>query len=199
MLVGGPRLNKEMLDSFAELCGGKDKPVLILPQCRQDPKDGLECKTTLSDAGFTNVQVNLATETSELATVALAKSLSKGAFVVIPNGDPSLFVKRFGQKWCQRIFPTMIQRGGAWLGMNSSASLVGDPLINGEKTEPGIGLIDAVVDFDYISGHHELRLRKAYFSCRVQLGIGLDPGDWLVLRDGVVEKKVGLPQVFLRE
>ena len=77
--------------------------------------------------------------------------------------------------------------------------LVGNPMLDGEKTTEGIGLIDAIVDTHYYVRHREIRLRNAFFGCRVQYGFGLDEGEWVVIRDNLIEKKVGTPQVFLRE
>lgn len=199
MLVGGSEITPDLLDTFGKLCGGKEASILILPQTLETPSKALPIKETLNEAGFGHVFMSPWPTFTDKDRKALEDRISKAAAIWVPDGDQSLFLKRFGADWCHKAFTKFIERGGTWCGVNAGATLAGDPMFDGETTGPGIGLIDAVVDYDYYAKHREIRLRNAFFGCRVQLGIGLDNGEWLVIRDTIIEKKVGSPQVFLRE
>ncbi|MBS1727183.1 MAG: hypothetical protein JST51_10725 [Armatimonadetes bacterium] len=193
VLVGDAIAPSAVFDSFAEQIGGRHAPVLVFEQAEAKP-DAMDRQ--LADAGFDRVTVVSDTTFSSDRRAEVAKMLSEARGVWVPDGDANLFLKRLGPEWCRRVFPAFIERGGAWCGLRAGAALAGDFRLDGEN---GVGVLDGIVDYDHFVGHHELRLRKTYFTTKVQLGIGLDPGEWVVVRDSVIEKKIGQPWVFLRE
>lgn len=199
LLVGGGKTTTEMIEAFSSLCGGKTGEIVILPQAHMNPEDGKSSSTLLQKGGFTNVYLVKNSEFSDSEKIAIEDHLNHAAGIWVPGGDQSLFLKRFGLDWCQRVFPKLIERGVNWFGTSAGAMVVGNPMLIGNKVTEGIGLIDAVVDTHYFVRHREMRLRNAFFGCRVQYGFGLDEGEWVVIRDNLIEKKVGTPQVFLRE
>ena len=199
MLVGGGKTTPEMVQDFADLCGGKTSEVVILPQAHKNPEDGTSSLALLQKSGFTNVYLARNSEFSGSERDRLEAHLNHASGIWVPGGDQSLFLKRFGLDWCQRVFPKLIERGVNWFGTSAGAMVVGNPMLIDDKVIEGIGLIDAIVDTHYFVRHREMRLRNAFFGCRVQYGYGLDAGEWVVVRDNLIEKKVGKPQVFLRE
>ena len=199
MLVGGGPTTAAMVQDFKNLCGGTIPEVVILPQSEPNPEDGKAIVALLQKNGFTDLYMSRTSIFTESEKSELELRLSNAVAVWVPDGDPALFVKRLGLAWCQRVFPKLIEKGVNWFGCGGGAELVGNPMFDRAKTVEGIGLIDAVVDTHYYTRHHEMRLRKAFFSCRVQYGLGLDEGEWVIIRDNLIEKKVGVPQVFLRE
>jgi cyanophycinase len=188
-----------MAKAFADLCGGYSGEIVVLPQVHARPKDGEKSVKFLKQNGFTNVFLVKNEEFSDSERTDLESHLTKASGIWVPGGNQSLFIKRFGLEWCQRVFPKLINQGVNWFGTSAGAMLVGNPMLDGDKIVEGIGLIDGIVDTHYFVRHREMRLRKAYFSCKVQYGFGLDEGEWIILRDNQIEKKVGSPQVFLRE
>ncbi len=199
MLVGGGATTTEMVKGFAELCGGTTGEIVVLSQTHANPADGEGSVKLLQKNGFVHVSLVKNTEFSEPERDALEANLGRAAGVWIPGGDQSLFIKRLGLAWCQRVFPNLTNHGLNWFGTSAGAMVVGNPMLVDDATTEGIGLIDGIVDTHYFVRHRELRLRKAFFGCRVQYGFGLDEGEWIVLRDNLIEKKVGTPQIFLRE
>lgn len=137
--------------------------------------------------------------TVRISGTDLEKSLEDAGTICIPNVKPDEFFLAFDRRSCQSLFSKLLDKGVNFIGIDNGASLMGDPAFYGDKVGEGLGLIDAVVDFDHHVKNREIRLRNAYFSSRVQLGIGLDPNECLILRDTMIEKKIGSPQVFLRE
>jgi cyanophycinase len=199
LLVGGGKTTPEMVSTFAELCGGKSGTIIVLPQCHKNPQDGNSSVALLQKSGFTNIWMAPYSDLIDSDRSELESKLDHAAGIWVPGGDQSLFLSRFGLAWCQRVFPKLIERGVNWFGTSAGAMIVGNPMLVGDKSSEGIGLIDAIVDTHYFVRHRELRLRKAFFGCRVQYGFGLDEGEWIVLRDNLIQKKVGTPQIFLRE
>lgn len=199
LLVGGGSSTPEMVKAFADLCGGYSGEIVVLAQVHAKPSDGEKSVKFLKQNGFTNVFLVKDEEFSDSEKVELESHLTKASGVWVPGGNQSLFIKRFGLEWCQKVFPKLINQGVNWFGTSAGAMLVGNPMLDGDKITEGIGLIDAIVDTHYFVRHREMRLRKAFFSCKVQYGFGLDEGEWIILRDNQIEKKVGSPQVFLRE
>ena len=199
LLVGGGSTTFDMVKAFAELCGGYSGEIVVLPQVHVKPEDGDTSIKFLKKNGFTNVFLVKNAEFSDNDRIELEAHLGKAVGIWVPGGNQSLFLKRFGLEWCQRVFPKLIDKGVNWFGTSAGAMLVGNPMLDGNSIVEGIGLIDGIVDTHYFVRHRELRLRKAFFSCRAQYGFGLDEGEWIILRDNLIEKKVGSPQVFLRE
>ena len=199
LLVGGGSTKDEMAKAFGELCGDMAGEVIVLPQVHTKPDDGESSDKFLKKNGFTNVYIVKNTEFTDTNRKDLEAHLDKAVGIWVPGGNQALFLKRFGLEWCQRVFPKFIERGGNWFGTSAGAMLVGNPMLDGQKITEGIGLIDAIVDTHYFVRHREMRLRNAFFSSHVQYGFGLDEGEWIILRDNQIEKKVGSPQVFLRE
>jgi cyanophycinase-like exopeptidase len=194
LLAGGGPITTDLIKDFSDLCGGTKAKIIILPQTLSMPKGGESIFMLLQKSGFTNLYV-----ASNSEKALLEDRLNHAAGILIPDGDQALFVQRFGLAWCQRVFPKLIDQGVNWFGNGTGAMLAGDRMFYGDKIGEGLSLFDGLVDSHYFSQHHELRLRNAYFSCRLQFGFGLDVGEWVVVRDNLIEKKVGVPQVFLRE
>lgn len=199
MLVGGGSTTTEMVTSFASLCGGTTGEIVVLGQTHRKPEDGKSSVALLAKNGFTNLFLSTTESFSDSERAALEFHLNRAVGIWVPGGDQSLFIKRLGLAWCQRVFPRLIDRGVNWFGTSAGAMVVGNPMIFDATTVEGIGLIDAVVDTHYYVRHREMRLRKAFFGCRAQYGFGLDEGEYVIVRDNLIEKKVGTPQVFLRE
>jgi hypothetical protein len=44
-----------------------------------------------------------------------------------------------------------------------------------------------------------MRLKSAFFSGTASLGIGLDEGEWIVIRNNQIEETKGSPRVLHRE
>lgn len=200
LLEGGGTITPDMLNAFAELCGGKDKKIVVLAQSLFDAKWGTESKKILESAKFTNVVIESRNTLSDSDLVSLERKLDGAAGIWVPEGEESIFFRRLNLPWCQKVFPKMIAKGVNWFGTGVGAKIVGTTVVTKSLDNPeGIGLIDGIVETKYFVDHRELQLRKAFFGCRVQYGFGLDPGEWIILRDNLIEKKVGSPQVFLRE
>ncbi len=182
LLSGGNALTLDILHSLKDLNGGLSGSVLVLG----DEDQSQPFVSDLTKFGFSNV-----------STRPDADAIDQAKILVVPNSNPKRWMSHFGKNALSYV--DFIEHGGTWCAFGASATLAGESAFEGEEKIPGLALFDGIVQVDYLKKHREIPLRNAYFQTRVQLGIGLDADEWLVLRDNVIEKKVGQPQVFLRE
>lgn len=182
LLAGGSTLTPTILDSIRELSGSFSSPIQVLGE--DSPAQGIAA--SLKKFGFTDV-----------AVAVDGTAIDKAKVLVVPELDPKRWMARFGKN--PKPFVDFVDHGGVWCALGASATLAGESAFSGDERISGLALFDGIVQIDYLKKHREMPLRNAYFQTRVQLGIGLDADEWLVLRDNVIEKKVGQPQVFLRE
>jgi cyanophycinase len=205
MLVGGGTTTAAMVDRFSQLCGGKDAQIVILGQVHEEVTRAEDSAKMLAKRGCKNTITITNREFSQADKEALAMRLSNAKGVWIPGGNQNLFVKALGADWCQDTFPKLVERGLNWFGTSAGAMLISNPMIGGSNPDgsanltPGIGLADVLVDTHYRVRHRENRLRNAFFSLRNEMGIGLDEGEWVILRNGIIEDKLGEPHILLRE
>jgi cyanophycinase len=205
MLVGGGSTTTDMVERFAKLCGGKSGLVIVLAQTREQPANGASSADLLTKNGFTKLKLIDKKEFTEADRDELEKQLNEATGVWVPGGDQNLFTKRLGAEWCQRVFPKLVQRGLNWFGTSAGAMVASNPMIGGNQADggakvvEGIGIVDALVDTHYRTRKRENRLRNAFFGYRHEIAVGLDEGEWVILRNGVIEDQFGKPHVIVRE
>ena len=193
-------VTSDQVSEFASLCGGKTAKILVLNFERDERFVRDDLVIGLSKAGFTDLSIcNFPTRADLQQKDRFSRLVTQASGLMIAGKAPTSLFQAFDREWCQKIFSKFIDHGGTWFGIGPPASVIGDRILTGEKTEPGLSLFDGIITVDYYAKHQELPLRNAYFSSRLQHGIGLNQGEWMVFRDVVIEKKVGSPQVFLRE
>lgn len=205
LLVGGGTTTKAVTEKFFELCGGKDAHIVVLPQTRQDTKRGQSSVDWLKENGATNVSIISDDQFSAERLVEVEKTLRSAKGLWVPGGDQNLFPKRFGLEWSHRVFPDLIKKGCNWFGTSAGAMVTSDPMIGGNNPDgtatitDGLGLVDALVDTHYGERKRENRLRGAFFKLKHEIAIGLDEGDWIIVRDKKIEESFGDPRIILRE
>jgi hypothetical protein len=190
----------EQLRNFESLCSnGRKAGIVVIDVDKDEWPDRFELSELIRKSGFENT-AHARFEKAEPKQLKFLEELISGSQAVIVAGhdEPSI-LRVFGRDWCQQIFGKFIERGGTWFGIGPGAKVLGDRMLVGDKTQPGLSLFDGIITTDYYAKHNEIPLRNAYFGSRLQLGIGLNRDEWMIFRDGLIEKKVGTPQVFLRE
>lgn len=205
LLAGGGSTSKEMVAEFARLCGGKQDKIVVLAQTREDPSKGSSSVDLLKESGFSNVELVADKEVSEVRRKELEATFASAKGFWVPGGDQNLLIERFGQKWFHDQIDAQIKRGACWFGTSAGAMAVSDPMIAGNlpdgnpKIAPGAGLIDFLIDTHFRTRKRENRMRFAFHRGKYQMAIGLDEGEWVVVRDHQIEKKFGDPMIVLKE
>lgn len=205
MLVGGGSTTKPMVAEFARLCGGKESKVIVLAQTREDPAKGSSSVDLLKEEGFKDVELVADKEIDDSRRAVLAESFKKAKGFWVPGGDQNLLIERFGQKWFHDQIDAQIKRGANWFGTSAGAMAVSDPMIGGNlpdgnpKIVPGAGLVDMLIDTHFRTRKRENRMRFAFHRGKYQMAIGLDEGEWVIVRNNQIEKKFGDPMIVLKE
>lgn len=189
----------EQLRDFAKLCGERQGRIVVIdcdPLLELDPNSPLE---SLRLNGFHDLEgYRFEKEESELNPY-YAEMVGRAKGIVVVGHDGANVQRLCNRDARQNIFRKFIESGGIFFGIGPGATAVGDKILIDGKTMPGLSIFDGIITTDYFAKHKELSLRKAYFGSRLQLGVGLNKDEWMIFRDGLIEKKVGSPQVFLRE
>ncbi len=199
MLVGGGTTTPKMAKKFANLCGGWDAKIIVLGQTHKDPTGATKSKDFLEKQGFKQVQLFDDKEFTPDRKALLSEAISSANGIWVPGGDQRLIVERLGADWGHNLFERAINNGTNWFGTSAGAMCVSDPMLRNDTTEPGFGLIDFLVDTHFTKRNREMRLKRAFFSGKASLGIGLDEGEWIILRNNQIEETKGSPRILHRE
>ena len=76
---------------------------------------------------------------------------------------------------------------------------VSDPMLRDDTVEPGFGLIDILIDTHFVKRNREMRMKRAFLRGTAAQSIGLDEGEWVILRDQLIEETHGKPRFMMRE
>lgn len=199
MLVGGGTTTPEMVKKFADLCGGWDAKIVVLGQTHKEPTDATKSREFLLKQGFKTVELYEDKDFTLERKRALAASILSAQGIWVPGGDQRLIVERLGADWGKNLFEKAIKNGTNWFGTSAGAMCVSDPMIRDEVTEPGFGLIDFLIDTHFVKRNREMRLKRAFFGGKAGMGIGLDEGEWIIIRNNQIEETKGSPRILHRE
>jgi cyanophycinase len=199
MLVGGGPTTREMVKKFADLCGGWNAPIVVLGQTHKDPADASKSRDFLIKEGFSNVQLFADSDLSAERKQALSTAILNSKGIWVPGGDQRLIVTRLGAEWGHSIFSRAIQSGVNWFGTSAGAMCVSDPMLRDDTVEPGFGLIDILIDTHFVKRNREMRMKRAFLRGTAAHSIGLDEGEWVILRDQLIEETHGKPRFMMRE
>ena len=199
LLVGGGSTTPEMVKKFSDLCGGWNAKIVVLGQTHGDPSSATKSREFLIKQGFKNVELFQDKEFTLQRKRELASSVLNANGIWVPGGDQRLIVERLGAEWGKNLFDKAIKNGTNWFGTSAGAMCVSDPMIRDEVAEPGFGLIDLLIDTHFVKRNREMRLKRAFFSGTASLGIGLDEGEWVIIRNNQIEETKGSPRVLHRE
>ena len=199
LLVGGGSTTPEMVKKFSDLCGGWNAKIVVLGQTRQEPADATQSRDFLIKHGFKIVELFQDKEFTLTRKRELAASVLSAKGIWVPGGDQRLIVERLGADWGKNLFDKATKNGTNWFGTSAGAMCVSDPMIRDEVAEPGFGLIDLLIDTHFVKRNREMRLKRAFFSGTASLGIGLDEGEWVIIRNNQIEETKGSPRVLHRE
>lgn len=205
ILAGGGTTTKPMIEKFAQCIGGKDQPVLVLAQTREKPENGKSSVELLEENGFTKVSLIADEKCSEERLKELEVTFEKSKGFWVPGGNQELVIERFGQQWFHNQVSKAIQRGASWFGTSAGAMVVSDPMISGNlpngdpKIIPGAGLCDLLIDTHYRTRNRESRMRFAFFRGKYSMAVGLNEGEWIVVKKDLIYEKHGEPAILLKE
>jgi cyanophycinase len=195
VIVGGGTMPMEVVQTFLELAGGKEAPVVVLPIAAGDTLGGDVSSDTrlFTRAGATNVRSLRARTLAEVSEPGFAEALREARGVWFGGGRQWRFIDAYYATPAHELLRDVLRRGGVIGGSSAGASIQGEYMPRGsplgntdmmaEGYERGLGFLPGVA----IDQHFSARRRQGDMTRLVArypqlLGIGIDEGTALVVR-----------------
>jgi cyanophycinase len=207
VIVGGGGATKDIMDTFFEKAGGKDKLVVVIPTASEtdavpvDPGDA----QFLRRWGGTNVKVLHTRNRREADDPRFSDVLTKAAGVWFGGGRQWRFVDSYEGTLTANRFREVLDRGGVIGGSSAGASIqseymprghpLGNTIMAAEGYERGFGYLPGVaVDQHFIARKRFNDLNSLIKQYPQYLGLGIDEATAVVVA-GSTAKVLGRSKV----
>lgn len=193
-LCGGGPTPPAVVQAFLAETGLAGK-VLVCGQTRADPADAVDSVDLLHEHGATNVVIAAFDRPTPGEMQWFRDELATARGVWIPGGDQGAFMQRVGES-ARDAFVAAHRRGAVFFGTSAGAMALGGPLILGygpshetARLGRGLGIVPFIVDSHYRQRGRGPRLADASRQAGGAPTLGLDEGEWVVVRSGKVERR----------
>ncbi len=209
VVVGGGAVGPEISSRFLELAGGKDALIVVIPTADEkepvpDAKPGF-----LVQAGATNIKVLHTRDRKVADSAEFVAALLKARAVWFDGGRQWRLVDAYLGTRTQQEIEHVLERGGVIGGSSAGATIQGSYLVRGARAgnalmmapgyEKGFGYLKNVaVDQHIIRRHREKDLAEVVAKHPELLGIGIDEGTAIVVREDDFEV-VGVSKVAVHQ
>lgn len=209
LIVGGGKIGPEIAARFAELAGGIDSPVVVIPtaEAREDYPSSWAAGVFPGNLGMKRVTV-LHTRSKQAANSdAFVAPLKTARGVWFTGGRQWRLVDSYLGTKVERELWNLLARGGVIGGTSAGATIQGSYLVRGAREgnvimmapgyEVGFGFVKNVaIDQHLLARHREKDLIAVVDAHPELLGIGIDESTAIVVqRDRFVvigASKVGI-------
>lgn len=202
-LMGGGETTPDVVTAFIGACGGGDASIVVLSQMREEPWRGSGSVELLAENGARNVTLVSYVEITEKERALTEKILEGAAGIWLPGGDQELFMNRWKASWLKPLFGRLVRKGVNFFGTSAGAMMMSDPMIYGPGGEPdtvqigeGIGLVPFLVDTHFVERNRMARLQNGIQQTSAKKALGLDAGEWVMVRDGKIIQAKGNPWTY---
>ncbi len=198
MVVGGGRLPEEVLQRFVDAAGGAAGAVVVVPTAGGfEAGRGSRMVDVLRRSGVGDVALFQPESLRAPGELELAK-LRRATGVWFDGGRQWRLVDAYADTEVEAAFRAVLERGGVVGGSSAGATIQGELLVRGHPLGNTVMLAEGYLrGFGYLEGvavdqHFSQRRRLPDLLGVVRrhpdtLGIGLDEGTAIVVRDGEAE------------
>jgi cyanophycinase len=205
LLIGGGKTPVAAVRAFIKAAGGSEARIVVLAQTEENAREGAPLSAAqFREQGATSVEAPV-----DLPVAQVLALLEQARGVWIPGGDQNRFMTAFPESsGVPAAIRAVYRRGGVVGGTSAGASLLGDLMPTGAKSdsadlqEGGCPvqaalrvLPDTIIDQHFLVRNRLPRLLTAVLEHPRCRGIGLDEGAWATLKNNIL--KVGQGQVIL--
>ncbi len=194
VIVGGGRLDSEILERFLDLAGGADAPIVVIPTAGGGDHYDQYYRGLggFKAAGATNLTVLHTTDPTVADTDAFVQPLLEARGVWFPGGrqwrlvDAYLGTKVHDELWA------LLGRGGVIGGSSAGATIQGSYLARGDTAtntimmgdhEVGLGFLrDVAIDQHLLKRNRQFDLLEVVTAHPDLLGIGLDENTAIIVQ-----------------
>ena len=202
IIIGGATKATVFFEKFAELAGGKDAEIVVIPTAagedylKRDP--GFEgYKKMFSSQGFSNITVLHTSDPREADDPKFYKPLETATGVWITGGRQWRLVDSYMDTKTLNALNGVLDRGGVISGSSAGATIQGSYLARGDTKTNTIMMGDHEEGFGFISNiaidQHLLKRNRQFDIFNILdnrpelLGIGLDENTGIVVQENQFE------------
>ena len=193
MVVGGGGTGPEIVARALELSGGKSAIVAVLPQ-----------SSALPDAGESSVKMWLEAGAREAEKVSFteagaAAKLRRATLIWMPGGDQNRFMKAIEGTGLADVIRERHRAGVTVGGTSAGAAVLAEAMFTGDADlksitagatviARGLGVWpEVLIDQHFLQRQRDNRLISAVLDRPALLGIGIDEGTAVIVKDGSLE------------
>lgn len=212
ILIGGGPRPARALARFVEWGGGSRAHVLVITWAARDPEAALDAfRKDLAPYGPGQVKGSPVTPLSAEDKAVLREQLAWATAVYFTGGDQDHILDVMRDRSLLEQMRARYQEGVVFAGTSagtavmSAIAIIGDgdrTVMNGDEVEvrPGIGLLPGVIlDQHFIRRQRQNRLFGLVLKHPDLLGLGVDEGTALLVRDNRTAEVVGASRVMVVE
>ena len=202
-LVGGGDAPDEIPKRFIKEIGGPNSLIVVIPQMREEPKNGAPSVEWLTANGAQRVVLLGATNPTDDDRKAAEEILKQARGIWMPGGDQELFMQRWGVPWIRKQFQAALKRGVCFYGTSAGAMLMSETMIlgpgeeeNSTRWNPGAGLTQYTIDSHVRERDRLPRMKYTMEKAGLRQMIGLSEGEWVILQGDKIIEIHGNPVVI---
>ncbi len=200
VIVGGGRVGDDILNKFAELTGGKDAPIVIIPTAGggSNYDENYRGLNMFRRAGFTNLTVVHTYDPKVADTEEFADKLKDARGVWFPGGRQWRLSDAYLETKTHKALFDVLERGGAIGGSSAGASIQATYMVRGAPEgntimmakghEKGLGFIRNVAIDQHVNTRNRFNdLVDVVNKYPGLLGIGLYESTAIVVQGDIFE------------
>ncbi len=199
VIVGGGMRDLDILREFAELAGGSDAPIVVIPTAggAEDYDEFWQGLNQFRAAGLSNLKLIHTYDRAEADTPEFAQTIREANGVWFAGGRQWRLADSYLNTEVHDALQELLERGGVIGGSSAGATILGSYLARGDTTSNAIMMGDHEEGFGFISNiaidQHLLRRNRQFDLLEITtakpelLGIGLDEDTAIVVRDNRFE------------
>lgn len=199
VIVGGGMRDLDILREFANLAGGNDASIVVIPTAggAEDYDEFWQGLNQFRDAGLTNITLLHTYERDEADTPAFALAIREASGVWFTGGRQWRLADSYLHTEVHDALQELLERGGVIGGSSAGATILGSYLARGDTTSNEILMGDHEEGFGFISNiaidQHLLRRNRQFDLLEITaakpelLGIGIDEDTAIVVRNNRFE------------
>ena len=190
IVVGGGGTGPEIVSTALTLAGGKDAIVAVLPQSSAEPDAGRDSAKMWRDAGAREAAV------LSFADPGAAAALRRATLIWMPGGDQNRFMKAIDGTGLADVIRERHRAGVTVGGTSAGAAVIADAMFTGDADlksltagatviAKGLGLWpEVLIDQHFLKRQRDNRLISAVLDRPSLVGVGIDEGTAVVVRQG---------------
>jgi cyanophycinase len=193
VVVGGGGTGPEIIAKALGLSGGREAIVVVLPQ-----------SSALPDAGDSSVKMWLEAGAKEVEKISFtdaraAAKLRRATLIWMPGGDQNRFMKAIEGTGLADVIRERHRAGATVGGTSAGAAVLADAMFTGDAdlksitagatvVAKGLGVWpDVLIDQHFLQRQRDNRLISAVLDRPALVGIGIDEGTAVIVKDGSLE------------